>query len=109
MIVFDSAAMFKIKQFERDMAYQDISVPLEVDLALQELAENMELMLKLAEYLNAVERLGLEIEKTRRRVNALDYILIPTITETISYINSKLDELERDNLNRLMRVKEIVR
>ena len=57
----------------------------------------------------ALELLAAEIEKTRRRVNALEYILIPSIDETIKFINLKLSEMERGDLTRLMRVKEIVR
>jgi len=50
-----------------------------------------------------------ELASTRRRVNALEYILIPELKEAIRYINIKLEEMERGNLMRLMRVKEIVR
>ena len=50
-----------------------------------------------------------EIEKTRRRVNALEYILIPNLEDTIKYITMKLSEMERGNLTRLMKVKDIVR
>ena len=49
-----------------------------------------------------------ELEKTRRRVNALEYVLIPSIEETIKYIEMKLSELERSTLVRLMRVKELL-
>ncbi len=49
-----------------------------------------------------------EIEKTRRRVNALEFILIPSIDETIRFINLKLSEIERGDLTRLIRIKEIV-
>jgi V/A-type H+-transporting ATPase subunit D len=50
-----------------------------------------------------------EIEKTRRRVNALEYILIPGITEKIKFISMKIEETERNTLVRLMRIKDIVR
>ena len=49
-----------------------------------------------------------EIERTRRRVNALEYVMIPNLAETIRYISMKLDEQERSTLSRLMKIKEIV-
>ena len=49
-----------------------------------------------------------EIEKTRRRVNALEYVMIPQLQETIRYITMKLDENERGNLTRLMKVKDMM-
>mgnify|MGYP001812729327 CR=1 FL=1 len=61
------------------------------------------------EYEKALELIGDEIARTRRRVNALEYILIPNLEETIRYVSMKLSEMERGNLTRLMRVKEMVR
>ena len=66
-------------------------------------------MLELAELEKSVQILADEIEKTRRRVNALEYVLIPQMQETIRYITMKLDENERGSLTRLMKVKDIVR
>ena len=65
-------------------------------------------MVKLAQEENALKALAREIEKTRRRVNALEYVLIPQLEETIRYITMKLDEFERANLTRLMKIKDIV-
>ncbi|RLD15208.1 MAG: V-type ATP synthase subunit D [Caldiserica bacterium] len=59
--------------------------------------------------LKILKVLSKELSSTRRRVNALEYILIPEIKETIKYIYMKLEEMERGNLTRLMRVKEKVR
>ena len=49
-----------------------------------------------------------EIEKTRRRVNALEYKTIPDLQDTIKFIRQKLDENERANITRLMKVKDII-
>jgi V/A-type H+-transporting ATPase subunit D len=48
-----------------------------------------------------------EIERTRRRVNALEYIMIPQLRETIKYIQTKLDENDRENITRLMKIKDM--
>ncbi len=81
----------------------------DLDLALLKIDQLISKLLELAELEKALELLATEIEKTRRRVNALEYILIPSIDETIRFINLKLSEIERGDLTRLMRVKEIVR
>jgi V/A-type H+-transporting ATPase subunit D len=81
----------------------------DLDLALLKIDQLIAHLLELAELEKSLELLATEIEKTRRRVNALEYILIPSIDETIRFINLKLSEMERGDLTRLMRVKEIVR
>ena len=65
-------------------------------------------MLELAETEKAVLLLAEDIEKTRRRVNALEYVMIPQFEETIRSITMKLDENERGSLTRLMKVKEMI-
>ena len=81
----------------------------ELDSALGAYSELLPEMLKLSQIERAVELLASEIETTRRRVNALEYILIPNLQDTIKYIKMRLDEIERSNLSRLMKVKEIIR
>ncbi len=80
----------------------------ELDDAVLSLSEIMSDLLQLAEIEKAVELLSIEIEKTRRRVNALEYVTIPRYIETIRYITMKLDENERGNLTRLMKVKDMM-
>jgi V/A-type H+-transporting ATPase subunit D len=81
----------------------------DLDIALHFLGGVLEQSLKLAEAEKTLQLLADEIEKTRRRVNALEYTLIPNLAETIRYITMKLSEMERSNLSRLMRVKSIIR
>lgn len=81
----------------------------ELDSALGAYSELLPEMLKLSQIERSVELLAGEIETTRRRVNALEYILVPNLKDTIKYITMRLDEMERSNLSRLMKVKEIVR
>ena len=64
--------------------------------------------MKLAEVEKTCNMLADEIEKNRRRVNALEYVMIPQLNETIKYIVMKLDENERGNLTRLMKVKSMI-
>ncbi len=83
-------------------------INLHLDFSIEKLKDIIQKLIKLAEMENSVKQLAEEIEKTRRRVNALEYILIPDLEETIRYISMKIGEVERSNLIRLMKVKEIV-
>jgi V/A-type H+-transporting ATPase subunit D len=89
--------------------YGYINTSGEMDITLRSFEKFLESLLKLAEKEKMLQLLAMEIEETRRRVNALEYKLIPDIIETIKFITMKLDENERSNTVRLMRVKEIVR
>ncbi len=80
-----------------------------LDLALQLFEETFPKLLELAQAEKGLYLIGDDIEKTRRRVNALEYILIPGLEETRRYIEIKLNEVERGNLTRLMKVKELIR
>ena len=65
-------------------------------------------MLKLAEVEKAAQLMAEEIEKTRRRVNALEYVVIPNTQDAIRYITMKLDENDRATTTRLMKVKDML-
>jgi V/A-type H+-transporting ATPase subunit D len=80
----------------------------ELDRAITALSELAPTLLKLAELEKSAQLLADEIEKTRRRVNALEYVLIPNLEETVKYIVMKLEENERGNLTRLMKVKDMM-
>lgn len=88
--------------------YGFASTGADLDGAVQALAEILPLMLELAETEKACSRLADEIEKTRRRVNALEYVMIPQFDETIHRIQMKLEENERGNLTRLMKTKDML-
>lgn len=79
-----------------------------LDAALEELSELAREMVKLAELEKTAQLLAGEIERTRRRVNALEYILMPQYLEAIKTITMKLDEDERGSRARLMKVKEMM-
>ncbi|NOY08263.1 MAG: V-type ATP synthase subunit D [Spirochaetes bacterium] len=91
------------------LSYSIDSTNYDLDEAMGRLKRMLERMVKLAELEKTIELVAAEIEKTRRRVNALEYILIPQQEEAIKYISSKLDELERSNTTRLMKIKEMLR
>ena len=80
----------------------------ELDDAVKALSEAFEGMLKLAEIEKTVQLLAEEIEKTRRRVNALEYVMIPDLEKNIKYISMKLEENENSTKVRLLKVKEMV-
>ena len=76
--------------------------------AVKSLADILPDMLKLAETEKACQLMAAEIEKTRRRVNALEHVIIPQAQEHIKYITMKLDENERSTQIRLMKVKDMM-
>lgn len=80
----------------------------ELDNAISALSDLFQLMLELAAKEKETSLLAAELEKTRRRVNALEYVMIPRLTATIKYIQMKLDENERGNQTRLMKVKDMM-
>ena len=80
----------------------------ELDDALDELAKVFRDMLELAQVEKTMQLLAEEIEKTRRRVNALEYVMIPELEENIKYISMKLEENENATKVRLLKVKEMV-
>lgn len=80
----------------------------ELDKSIEKLSELFPKLLRLAGMEKEAMLIADEIEKTRRRVNALEYVKIPDYQETIKYIKMKLDENERGNQTRLMKVKDMI-
>jgi V/A-type H+-transporting ATPase subunit D len=99
----------KIEKISIAKNYDFLRTSPQLDMAVAGAEDYIQSLLKLAQLLKTLDILAAEIERGRRRVNALKYMLIPSIEETIRYITQKLNEFERGNLVRLMRVKEIVR
>ncbi len=87
--------------------YSLFEAPLELDEAVGSMAEYLPKILELAETEHSLWLMMKEIESTRRRVNALEYIMIPRLRNTAKYIQSKLDENERSNITRLMKIKDM--
>jgi len=87
--------------------YSFLDTPPELDLAVAGMREYFPKIVALAELENTLRLLVAEIEKTRRRVNALEYVMIPRFQETIRFIKNKLDENERSSTTRLMKIKEM--
>lgn len=80
----------------------------DLDGAVENLSFVLQDMLKLAEVEKSCQLMAAEIEKTRRRVNALEHVMIPEAQENIKYIQMKLDENERSTQIRLMKVKDMM-
>lgn len=80
----------------------------DMDDAILSLSKVLPKMIRLAEVEKSCQLMSSEIEKTRRRVNALEHVMIPQYEETIKYITMKLDENERSTTTRLMKVKDMM-
>lgn len=91
-----------------DNSYSLLDTPVELDDAIIQLKEFFSSIIQIAELEQSMRLLAREIEKVRRRVNALEYILIPQLHNSIKFIKSKLDEMERSGINRLMKIKEML-
>lgn len=99
----------QIKTGETVRSYGFSETTGDLDMSLKLFEKLFPKFLELAQIEKALVLMGDEIEKTRRRVNALEYVLIPELEETRRYIEMKLSEMERGNLTRLMKVKEMIR
>ncbi len=96
---------FEFKEIKGMYSY--IHTSPELDMAIIALKEFMPVLIKMAELEETIRLMSAEIEKTRRRVNALEYTVMPRMQETIKFITSKLDEMERSNTSRLMKIKAL--
>lgn len=90
-----------------ELKYGYLNSNSELDTSIEEMSAVMTELLELSEIEKTCQLMADEIEKTRRRVNALEYMTIPQLEETIYFIQMKLDENERANITRLMKVKDM--
>ncbi len=104
--VFDTR--FKSQDMSDIYSYGYAFTSAELDEGVRALSEIFPKMIRLAEVEKSCFLLADEIEKTRRRVNALEHVMIPRYEETIKYITMKLDENERSTTTRLMKVKNMM-
>ncbi|MCR4397653.1 MAG: V-type ATP synthase subunit D [Firmicutes bacterium] len=100
---------FRVSTEGNWMSYGLAGTSEDLDEAVAHYADVLPPMIELAGIERAVELLSEEIEKTRRRVNALEYVLIPELEESVKSIAMRLSEMERSNASRLMKIKDIVR
>lgn len=101
-------AIYDDEKSEDRFSYGFMATTSELDLALNNLSSILPKMLKLAEVEKSCQMMADEIERTRRRVNALEYKMIPNLEETIDYIERTLDESERATLTRLMKSIDVI-
>jgi len=91
-----------------DLTYGFAFTPSELDQAILDLSGLLPKLVELAQLDKSCDMLANEIEKTRRRVNAIEFIMIPDMDDSIRYIQMKLEDNERSNIIRLMKSKEII-
>ncbi|MGN0742514.1 MAG: V-type ATP synthase subunit D [Candidatus Fimadaptatus sp.] len=93
---------------ETQLSYGLVQTSAELDGAIAQLADVLPDLIALTQIEKTCDMLADEIEKTRRRVNALEYVMIPQFEETIRTITMKLEENERGTTTRLMKVKDMI-
>jgi V/A-type H+-transporting ATPase subunit D len=98
----------ELQGFELRPSYSTLATSTDFDMASASMRDIFPRLLELASKEEAVVRMADEIEKTRRRVNALEYVMIPSLASTIKEIASKLEEAERSSRARLMKVKDMI-
>ncbi|MDP2982013.1 MAG: V-type ATP synthase subunit D [Candidatus Latescibacter sp.] len=103
-----SVPELNLKGFTIRSSYSTVATNTDFDRASESLRDIFPVLLKLAALEDALLRMAEEIEKTRRRVNALEYVLIPSIQKTVKAISSKLDENDRSDRARLMKIKDML-
>ena len=97
-----------IHKLNNIIAYSFLDTNSELDNAIIRLRDFFPNIIKLAEFEQSVRVVAKEIGKTRKRVNALEFSVIPRMKEDLKFIRNKLDEIERSNISRIMKIKDIL-
>ena len=100
--------VFKWDSGNRKRAYSPISTSTELDTSVENFEKVLVSVIKLAEIESTLSRLAQEIKSTKRKVNALERILIPRLQQDVTYIKMRLEEMERENFSRLKVIKKKV-
>lgn len=97
----------KDQSLDSEFPYSYVATTSDMDQAIESVNASLTDMLRLAEIEKGCQLMADEIEKTRRRVNALEYRTIPQLEETIYFIEMKLEEAERAQVTRMMKIKDM--
>ena len=100
--------VFSLQAEKHGIGYGFFQTRAELDLAIQKFSRVFELLIQLAEIEKSAENLSVEIEQTRRRVNALEHRLIPDLEDTLKFIKMKLGEAERSTIVQTMAIKAMI-
>ncbi len=99
---------FKLQITGNALGYGLVQTRGELDIAIKKFSKVFQILLELAEVEKSAENLAFEIEKTRRRVNALEHRLIPDLQDTLKFIGMKLSETERSSIIQVMVIKNMI-
>jgi len=105
----DKIVRWLLQSRDRDGAWGSTQNTLAVVEAFVEFLKLFDTLIGLTSIQQELYSIALEVGKVRRRVNALEYVTIPNLQETIAYIEEKLEEMERENTTRLLKIKDIIR
>jgi len=100
--------VFSLKAEGQAFSYPYLFTETPLDRVFIDFRRLLDKMVELASIQQELFLISLEISKVRRRVNALEYVMIPNLIETVKYITDKLEELERENIVRLLKVKDVI-
>lgn len=95
-----------VRRSASERGYGITGISSRIDEVAEKFEDELNIIIEMAAIETKLKRLGAEIQKTRRRVNALDQVVIPTLTKQVRYISMALDERSREDLFRLKRVKK---